>query len=190
MKRKDQRPTSIIISTMSQLVHLQSPRRQDMHPMLRMQRRHAKTCLTAMLTVAIRRMAVAKSTGERPPPIGVDLAPLIMGPLGGETHGRLRILGAPDAQKLLVEETSTGTRTATKIGPAVAATTMLFGGAQMLLVEGTTIGTTTATKIGAAAATMSLKEALQLMITSGGADHGVGQVGLRTSWTGRTSRSR
>ena len=157
-----------------------------------MQRRHAKTCLTAMLTVAIRRMAVAKSTGERPPPNGADLAPLIMGALGGETHGRLRILGAPDAQKLLGEETITGTRTATKIGPTVAAITMLLGEAQKLLVEGIIIGTTTATVIGppAAATTTSPKEALQLMITSGVADHGVGQVGLRISWTGRISRSR
>ena len=135
---------------------------------------------------------MAKSIGERAPLNGADLGLPIMGTLGGETHGQLWILGAPDVQKLVVEEFITGTRTATRIGPTVAATTMRLKRAQKLLVEGTIIGTTTATTIGppAAATAMPLKEALQRTITIGVADHGIGQVGLRISWTGRTSRSR
>ena len=114
-------------STMIQLTHLQSARLQVTLRMRRMQCRHAKTCLTAMLTTAVGGMAVSKITGTKRPPTGADLAPLIMGTLGGKTHGRRRILGAPDAQKFLVEGTIIGTRTATKIGPPAAAIIMLLG---------------------------------------------------------------
>ena len=131
-------------------------------------------------------------SGESAQLEGADLGWQIMRALGGETHGRLRILGVLDAPKFVVVETNTGTRTATRIGPMLAATTMRLGRAQKLLVEGTTIGTTTATTTGppVAAATMPLKEALRRTITSGAADHGISQVGLHISWTGRTSRSR
>ena len=73
-------------STMIQLAHLQSARLQVTLRMRRMQCRRAKTCLTAMLTAAVRRMAVNKIPGTSSPLIGMDLAPLIMGALGGKIH--------------------------------------------------------------------------------------------------------
>ena len=62
-----------------------------------------------------------------------------------------------------------GIRIATKIGPAAA--TMLFGVALKLLVE------------GARRPSRRQMGFIQLMITSGVANHGVGRMDLRISWT-------
>ena len=83
-----------------------------------------------------------------------------------------------EAQKLLVEGNSIGTRTATKIGPPAAATSMLLGEAQKLLVK------------GARRPSRRQMSFIQLTITSGVADHGVGRVDLVINWIGKTSKSR
>ena len=81
----------------------------------------------------------------------------------------MRILGVRDAQD--------GTKTAAiNLGALVAI--MSLEEALMVLVEGTR---------------RALRRQLgfnQPMITSGVADHGVGRVDLRTSWTEKISRSR
>ena len=112
--------------------------------------------------------------------------------LGGETHGRPRILGALDAPKLVAAETTIGTKMAGRIGPKLKMTTTSLGRAHKMRVEVTTIGNTTTTTIGQTPATMAmpLMEALEQTTTIGAADPGISQVVPLTSWTGRISRSR
>ena len=62
----------------SQLVQLQSSHLQDIPRMRWTQRRLPKGCLAILLMAAARGRMVNNPAGMRHPPIGADLAPLIM----------------------------------------------------------------------------------------------------------------